>query len=100
MEFTFDGEIWYWRGPSPYHFVTIPDAEADAIRALAAEFTYGWGMIPVRVGIGETTWRTAMFAKDGGYVLPIRADVRRAQDLELGDRVTLHLTLIEPDERR
>ncbi|SDO33688.1 protein of unknown function [Nakamurella panacisegetis] len=99
MEFVFDGEIWYWRGPSPYHFLTIPDGDADAIGAQARELTYGWGMIPVQVRIGRTEWRTAMFAKDGGYVLPIRDNVRRAEDLHLGDEVTARVRVLEPVRR-
>lgn len=96
MEFEFEGELWYWRGPSPFHFVTLPDDESGAIHSLANEVTYGWGMIPVRARIGKTTWYTAMFAKDGGYVLPIKNSTRKPEGLLLGDRVKVHLTVLAP----
>jgi len=61
MERAFDGEIHYWRGPAPYHFVALPVAEA---------VTYGWGMVPVSVRIGDTTWRTSLFPKDAATCCP------------------------------
>lgn len=96
MEFEFDGEVWHWRGPSPYHFVTVPRDDAHTIHALAGAVTYGWGMIPVHVRIGDTTWRTSLFPKDGGYLLPLRDSVRRSERVELGDTVSAHLRVIGP----
>ena len=93
MEIEFTGEIWYWRGPSPWHFVTVPDNHAKAIQAVASEVTYGWGMIPVRARVGATDWTTSLFPKDGNYVLPIKVAVQRAEQLELGDVVTLRLEI-------
>ena len=52
MRLEFAGELWYWRGPSPYHFVTVPDDGCAELRALAPVVSYGWGMIPVNVRIG------------------------------------------------
>jgi len=51
-------------------------------------------MIPVRARIGKTTWRTSMFAKDGGYVLPIKNSTRKPEALLLGDRVKVQLTVL------
>ena len=55
MELEFDGEIWFWRGPSPYHFVTVPDEECAALASTASVVSYGWGMIPVTGRIGATS---------------------------------------------
>ncbi|HZP51368.1 DUF1905 domain-containing protein [Actinocrinis sp.] len=94
VEFEFTGEIWHWRGPSPFHFVTVPEEQAADIQALAADVTYGWGMIPVRVRLGGTAWKTSLFPKDGGYVLPLKDSVRRAESVELGDMVEVELTVL------
>ncbi|MFN8194464.1 MAG: DUF1905 domain-containing protein [Nocardioidaceae bacterium] len=91
MELEFSGEVWFWRGPSPYHFVTVPDDESAELQAAAAFVTYGWGMIPVEARLGETTWTTSLFPKDGGYVLPVKAVVRRAEGVDVGDTVTVRL---------
>ena len=87
------GEVWYWRGPAPYHFVTVPPPLSEEIREVAAEVTYGWGMIPVRGQVGATAFETSLWPKDGGYVIPLKDAVRRAEDIALDDTVTVHLTI-------
>lgn len=89
----FRGELWYWRGPSPYHFITVPPDAAAAIKAVAAEVTYGWGMIPARVRIGGSTWETALWPKNGGYIVPIKDAYRAAEGLTLGDIVEVELVV-------
>lgn len=93
MELEFRGELWFWRGPSPFHFVTVPEDESAEIHATAPDVTYGWGMIPVTVDVGDTTWTTALWPKDGQYLVPVKAAVRAAEDLSLGDVVTLRLSI-------
>jgi hypothetical protein len=87
----FSGEIWYWRGPAPFHFVTVPEEQCTELAAVAADVSYGWGMIPVRARTGATEWRTSLFPKDGGYVVPLKDAVRRAERIDVGDVVALHL---------
>lgn len=93
MKLEFSGEIWFWRGPAPHHFITVPDEECGALEAASAFVTYGWGMIPVAAQIGATEWTTSLFPKDGRYIVPIKASVRNAEALELGDTVTVRLTV-------
>ncbi len=91
LEFT--GPVWYWKGPAPFHFVTVPEAESDVIHDAAHLVTYGWGMIPATVRIGRTEWTTALWPKDGAYIVPLKAWVRKAEGIELGHRVTLRLVI-------
>jgi hypothetical protein len=93
MHLEFSGEIWFWRGPAPHHFVTVPDEECGALEAASAFVTYGWGMIPVAARIGATEWTTSLFPKDGRYIVPVKASVRNAEGLELGDTVTVRLNV-------
>ncbi|MDF2846287.1 MAG: hypothetical protein K0R97_269 [Oerskovia sp.] len=93
MEIEAVGEVWHWRGPAPFHFVTVPDDESARIHEVAALVTYGWGMIPVSARVGGTTWTTSLFAKDGLYVVPLKDAIRAAEGVELGDTVTVLLTL-------
>lgn len=93
MELKFTGEVWFWKGPSPYHFVSVPEDESEEIQATSSLVTYGWGMIPASVRIGSTDWTTALFPKDGGYVVPLKDFVRNAEGLELGDVVSVRLTI-------
>ncbi|MER2599320.1 MAG: DUF1905 domain-containing protein [Caldilineales bacterium] len=50
-------------------------------------------MIPATVRIGETKWQTSLFPKDGGYIVPIRASVQKAESLTVGDVATIQLTI-------
>jgi hypothetical protein len=93
MELEFSSQIWFWRGPSPWHFVTVPEEASAEIAEAAAIVSYGWGMIPVTAEIGRTRWATSLFPKDGLYIVPLKAQVRKAESLALGDSVQVRLTL-------
>ncbi|MBX3050444.1 MAG: DUF1905 domain-containing protein [Caldilineaceae bacterium] len=93
IELEFSGEIWYWRGPAPWYFVTVPDEECRALKAISGAVTYGWGMIPASVRIGQSAWETALWPKDGSYIVPIKASVRKAENLDEEDWVTVQLEI-------
>lgn len=93
MQLRFNGEIWFWKGPSPFHFVTVPEEQSAAIESVSALVSYGWGVIPVAARIGGTDWTTSLFPKDGGYVLPLKDAVRRSERLALGDNVAVRLEI-------
>jgi len=94
MEIKIRGELIHWRGPAPFHFAPIPSAQSAKIKALAPRLTYGWGVIPVTCTIGNTTFTTSLFPKDGLYLLPVKSAVRSAEGLELGQRVVMELQFI------
>jgi hypothetical protein len=93
VELEFSGEVWHWRGPSPYHFVTVPEVESAELRAASSLVTYGWGMIPAALLVGSTRWTTSLFPKDGGYVVPLKDKVRNAEGIGVGDIVTVRLAV-------
>jgi hypothetical protein len=91
MNIEFSGNIWFWQGPAPWYFVTIPEEQSRDLKSISGFVTYGWGVIPVRVRIGNTQWKTSLFPKNGLYLVPIKASVRKAENLEEGDKVTIRL---------
>jgi hypothetical protein len=95
MRLEFDGEVWFWKGPSPFHFIAVPETECVEIQAVSKLVTYGWGVIPVTVELGDTVWTTSLFPKDGGYQVPIKSEVRKKESLDLGDiaHVALNIEL-------
>ena len=93
VTYEFEGSIIFWRGPSPFYFVVMPEDERRDLKAIASLVTYGWGVIPVQVRIGSTTWETSLFPKDGRYLVPIRAGIRKAEGLAEGDTVRLRLDI-------
>ena len=96
MILTFSADVFYWRGPSPFHFVAVPPDECVELHAISSLVTYGWGMIPVNVTVGETEFYTALFPKDGGYFVPLKAAIRKAEQIDVGDIVTLTLEVASP----
>lgn len=91
MKIEFTETIWVWRGPAPWYFVTVPAEPSRELNALSAFVTYGWGMIPVRVQIGKTRWKTSLWPKDERYIVPLKASVRKAEHLEEGEQVSVLL---------
>ena len=93
MDLELSGEIVHWRGPAPFHFVAVPDEQSAAIDAVSSMVTYGWGVITVKARIGRTDFTTSLFPRGELYLVPIKDAVRRAEELVLGDDVTVHLRL-------
>lgn len=93
MTIEFVNTIWFWRGPAPWYFVTVPEQQCQDIKGISGSVTYGWGMIPVTARIGDTRWTTSLFPKDGRYVVPIKTAVRKAENLAEGNSVTICLTV-------
>ncbi len=93
MELEVTGAVWEWRGPAPFYFVTVADPQAAEIEAASHIVSYGWGMIPATVRVGDTEWATALWPKDGRYVIPLKAWVRRAEYIDEGDVITVRLTI-------
>lgn len=96
MELEFSGEVYEWRGPQPYHFVAVPEPARTDLSDIAHLVSYGWGMIPVAGRIGDTEFTTSLWPRDGGYVVPVKDAVRRAEGIELDDVVTILLTVAMP----
>ena len=91
MNLEFTGKIWFWRGPAPWFFVTVPEEHSNNLKAISTIVSYGWGVIPVHVRIGETGFQTSLFPKDDRYLVPIKSTVRQAENLQEGDTVTVRL---------
>jgi hypothetical protein len=87
------GVVFEWRGPSPFFFVPVPAVPSKKIKALAAQLTYGWGVISVLGKIGKTNFSTTLIPRDGLYYLPIKNVVRFAEKLEVGSEVSVSITL-------
>jgi hypothetical protein len=90
FEFQFQGAVVEWRGPAPFYFVAIPDDESADIKLAAKGIEY-WGQVPVSVCINGTSFSTALFPKDGRYLLPLKASVRKSAGVELDQVVTVEL---------
>ena len=82
MEFEFSGPVVEWRGPSPFYFVRVPEEESADIKEAAKGLEY-WGQVPVLVRINGVDFTTALFPKDGVYLVPLKVAARRAADIDV-----------------
>jgi hypothetical protein len=97
MDMEFSGPIIYWRGPAPFFFVALPADHSRDLKTIASQVTYGWGVIPVEVHLGRTTWTTSLFPRDEVYLVPLKAQVRKAENVDEGDTVTLRVIVHTPE---
>lgn len=89
--------VWIWKGEAAgrWYFITVPEEEANEIRAHAFGNRRGFGSVKVEAKIGPVTWHTSVFPlNSGGYLLPLKAEVRRKANIGAGDEVTVELELL------
>lgn len=92
MEWTFSGELFEWRGPAPYLFVAMTPQDSEDLKEEARALIY-WGQVPVRVRIGDSEFTTALFPRDGRYLVPVKVAVQRAESIGEGAVVEVVLRL-------
>ena len=91
--------LWIWKGSDAagrWYFITVPEEQCDPIRAQAFGSPRGFGSVRVEATIDQVTWRTSVFPlNSGGYLLPVKAEVRRKAGIAAGDEVTVRLELLD-----
>ena len=90
------GPLWLWSGENgSWHFVTVPLEQSDEIRAHCLAEMRGFKSARVEATVHDVIWRTSLFPlKGGGYILPMKAEVRRKAGIAAGDEVTVELELL------
>jgi hypothetical protein len=92
MDFEFQGPVIEWRGPAPFYFVRVPEEETEDIKFAARGLEY-WGQVPVTVHISGIEFGTALFPKDGRYLIPLKNAVRRPAGIEVGQVLAVGLSV-------
>ena len=89
--------LWIWKGEAAgrWYFVTVPEEHSAEIKAHAFGSPRGFGSVRVKARIGNVQWQTSVFPlNSGGYLLPVKAEIRRKAELAAGDEVTVDLELL------
>ena len=92
MDFEFEGPVIEWRGPAPFYFVRIPEDESADIKFAAKGLEY-WGQVPVVVRVNDIEFGTALFPKNGRYLIPLKDVVRKAAGIELDQVLAVGLNV-------
>ena len=92
--YTTTTKLWLWEGKGAWYFVTIDVEIAQQIKEMYGYLKAAWGSIPVILTIGDSTWKTSLFPdkKGGGFLAPIKAEIRKREKLTEGDLVTILIT--------
>jgi hypothetical protein len=93
---TVTGNLWRWSGESTsWHFLTVPEEQAAEIRAESLARRGGFGSVRVEARIGDIAWRTSVFPqKSGGYILPVKKEVRCRAGIAADDEVNFELEIL------
>ena len=93
----FTSLLWIWKGEQAgrWYFLTVPEEKSGEIKAHAFESQRGFGSVRVEARIGDVSWRTSVFPlNSGGYVLPVKKEVRTRAGIGAGDEVGVALELL------
>ncbi|MGE3334375.1 MAG: DUF1905 domain-containing protein [Rhodospirillaceae bacterium] len=94
MQWKVRTKIWLWSGNAAWHFVTVPKRIATGIKAMSEGMRSPTGSVRVVVTIKNVTWKTSLFpTKEGNYLLPIKAEVRKKAKIAVDDTVGLAIVL-------
>jgi Domain of unknown function (DUF1905) len=91
--------VWQWFPAQPsaasWYFLKIDVETSSVIREAARQRSGHFGSIRVSAKIGETHWQTSLFPnkESGGFLLPLKVAVRRAEGLEVDREVEVKITV-------
>ena len=95
LTYRFEAELWLWEARSAsWCFVTLPVEAAEEIKFFARNRN-GFGSLRVDVVIGQSKWQTSIFPDkaSNSFVLPIKKQVRNAENITAGDTTSLTVHL-------
>lgn len=89
-----EAKIFKWQGKGAWYFVRIEKETAEKIKESFGMYSRGWGSLPVNVTIGNSTWKTSIFPdKKDTYLLPIKSQIRKAENTQEGDILNITLEI-------
>jgi hypothetical protein len=85
IKYEFSANIWQNSAPGGWYFVSLPLELSNEIRGNLQRQEEGWGRLKAIAKIGNSEWSTAIWfdTKHNTYLLPIKADIRRHEKIEL-----------------
>ena len=98
-ECRFTGVLRRWDAQDAWFFVTLSEEATQTVREHPVP-PRGFGSVKVEATLaseaGETMWRTSVFPdkRSGRFLLPVKAAVRKAHDVDDGDTLDLALVVL------
>jgi len=95
ITYQFHATLWQHQGSGGWYFVSLPLHLAEEIREHLQHHEQGWGRLPALARIGKAEWKTAIWydTRQATYLLPVKASIRNAENLQTGDAFDVQIRL-------
>ncbi len=89
-------KVWLYPGKDAWYFITLPVSQGAQIKDMYGHLRRGWNSLRVRVTVGATSWTTSIFPdkESGSYLLPLKASIRKDENILQGDSLSLDIEII------
>lgn len=79
-----------------WHFVSLSRKQSEEIDKKYRDKRRGWSSFPVSVTLGKAKWNTSIFfdKREGAYILPLKARVRKKEDIRQGDKINFSIEIL------
>lgn len=95
IQYEFSEKSWQHDSPGGWYFVSLPKEMSKEIRSMLKSEEQGWGRLKAEAKIGKSEWKTAVWfdSKKDRYLLPLKAEIRRKENIEAGKQIKVVLWL-------
>lgn len=95
IKYEFSEKSWQHSSPGGWYFVSLPTEMAKEIRSVLKNEEEGWGRLKAVAKIGTTEWKTAIWfdSKNETYLLPLKAEIRKKENIEAGKLIDVVILL-------
>lgn len=89
VKYDFNSVCWQHSATGGWYFISLPQDLSIEIRELFGKHEEGWGRLKASAKIGSSEWKTSIWfdTKRNTYVLPLKAEIRKKERIELEDEV-------------
>jgi hypothetical protein len=96
MKYQFEGVVRLWPANERFFLLPLPKEISAEIFEISDGLTAGFGSLKVEARIGSVTWRSSIFpdSKSGVFELPLKAEVRKKNDLVVGSVALCEIELL------
>lgn len=91
IKYDFSAKTWQHSASGGWYFISLPTELAKEIRARLKWQEEGWGRLKITAKIATNEWKTAIWfdTKINTYLLPLKAEIRRKENIEEGINITV-----------
>ena len=89
IQFKFSATVWKYAANGGWCFISLPKELSLEIRDAFKNEEEGWGRLKATARLNNSEWQTAIWfdTKLNAYLLPLKADVRKKEKIEVGQTV-------------